>query len=81
VAVAGAGPRAAFQVHGASGRTRRPEFNRIDPAVARKEWELNQRDHRKLLIVAAANRRAEVIVRSNGHASVLQRTDARFRSG
>jgi cardiolipin synthase len=27
------------------------EFNPVNPAVARKEWELNQRDHRKLLIV------------------------------
>jgi cardiolipin synthase A/B len=27
------------------------EFNPINPAVTRKEWELNQRDHRKLLIV------------------------------
>lgn len=27
------------------------EFNPINPLMARKEWELNQRDHRKLLIV------------------------------
>jgi len=27
------------------------EFNPINPSVARKDWELNQRDHRKLLIV------------------------------
>lgn len=27
------------------------EFNPINPLTARKEWELNQRDHRKLLIV------------------------------
>lgn len=27
------------------------EFNPLNPLVARKEWELNQRDHRKLLIV------------------------------
>lgn len=27
------------------------EFNPINPAAARKEWALNQRDHRKLLIV------------------------------
>jgi cardiolipin synthase len=27
------------------------EFNPINPLSARKEWELNQRDHRKLLIV------------------------------
>lgn len=27
------------------------EFNPINPARARKEWELNERDHRKLLIV------------------------------
>ena len=27
------------------------EFNPVNPLVARKEWELNQRDHRKLLIV------------------------------
>ncbi|KNZ31469.1 MAG: cardiolipin synthase [Methylibium sp. NZG] len=27
------------------------EFNPINPLQARKEWELNQRDHRKLLIV------------------------------
>jgi cardiolipin synthase len=27
------------------------EFNPINPLVTRKEWELNQRDHRKLLIV------------------------------
>jgi cardiolipin synthase A/B len=26
------------------------EFNPVNPAVTRKEWELNQRDHRKLLI-------------------------------
>lgn len=27
------------------------EFNPINPLMARKDWELNQRDHRKLLIV------------------------------
>ena len=27
------------------------EFNPINPLAARKEWELNQRDHRKLLII------------------------------
>ena len=27
------------------------EFNPMNPVVARKDWELNQRDHRKLLIV------------------------------
>jgi len=27
------------------------EFNPVNPLVARQEWELNQRDHRKLLIV------------------------------
>jgi cardiolipin synthase A/B len=27
------------------------EFNPLNPVVARKDWELNQRDHRKLLIV------------------------------
>lgn len=27
------------------------EFNPINPLLARKEWELNQRDHRKLLVV------------------------------
>jgi len=27
------------------------EFNPLNPLMARKEWELNQRDHRKLLIV------------------------------
>ena len=27
------------------------EFNPINPSVVRKDWELNQRDHRKLLIV------------------------------
>lgn len=27
------------------------EFNPINPLAARKVWELNQRDHRKLLIV------------------------------
>jgi len=27
------------------------EFNPVNPLAARKEWELNQRDHRKLLIV------------------------------
>jgi len=27
------------------------EFNPVNPAKARKEWELNERDHRKLLIV------------------------------
>ena len=27
------------------------EFNPLNPALTRKEWELNQRDHRKLLIV------------------------------
>ena len=27
------------------------EFNPINPLLARKDWELNQRDHRKLLIV------------------------------
>ena len=27
------------------------EFNPINPALARKNWELNERDHRKLLIV------------------------------
>ncbi|HJV68461.1 phospholipase D-like domain-containing protein [Ideonella sp.] len=27
------------------------EFNPLNPLVARKDWELNQRDHRKLLVV------------------------------
>jgi cardiolipin synthase len=27
------------------------EFNPVNPAMARQEWELNERDHRKLLIV------------------------------
>lgn len=27
------------------------EFNPVNPAKARKEWELNERDHRKLLVV------------------------------
>jgi cardiolipin synthase len=27
------------------------EFNPINPSLARKDWELNQRDHRKLLVV------------------------------
>ena len=27
------------------------EFNPVNPLAARKDWELNQRDHRKLLIV------------------------------
>jgi cardiolipin synthase len=27
------------------------EFNPINPSLARKDWELNQRDHRKLLVI------------------------------
>ncbi len=30
------------------------EFNPVNPLLARKEWELNQRDHRKLLVVDGA---------------------------
>ncbi len=30
------------------------EFNPVNPLVAKKEWKLNQRDHRKLLIVDGA---------------------------
>ena len=43
-------PEAFFQRLTDSG-IRMLEFNPMNPAKARKEWELNQRDHRKLLIV------------------------------
>lgn len=43
-------PAAFFERLAASG-IRVLEFNPINPLAARKEWELNQRDHRKLLIV------------------------------
>lgn len=43
-------PKAYFERLRASG-VRVLEFNPINPLVARKVWELNQRDHRKLLIV------------------------------
>ena len=43
-------PKAFFQRMTDSG-IRILEFNPMNPAKARKEWELNQRDHRKLLIV------------------------------
>ncbi len=43
-------PAAFFQQLTDSG-VRVLEFNPINPLVTRKEWELNQRDHRKLLIV------------------------------
>ena len=43
-------PKAFFQRLADSG-IRIVEFNPINPLVARKEWELNQRDHRKVLIV------------------------------
>ncbi len=43
-------PRAFFQRLADAG-VRVLEFNPMNPAVARKEWELNRRDHRKLLIV------------------------------
>ncbi|NMG29662.1 cardiolipin synthase [Aromatoleum evansii] len=43
-------PTAFFQRLSDSG-IRILEFNPINPLVRRKEWELNQRDHRKLLIV------------------------------
>ena len=43
-------PAAFFERLAASG-IRVLEFNPINPLLARKEWALNQRDHRKLLIV------------------------------
>ncbi len=43
-------PTAFFDRLAASG-IRVLEFNPLNPLVARKEWELNRRDHRKLLIV------------------------------
>ena len=43
-------PKAFFQRLADSG-IRVLEFNPMNPLVARKDWELNQRDHRKLLIV------------------------------
>jgi len=43
-------PAAFFQQLTDSG-VRVLEFNPVNPLVARQEWELNQRDHRKLLIV------------------------------
>ena len=43
-------PRSFFQRLTDSG-IRVLEFNPMNPLLARKEWELNQRDHRKLLIV------------------------------
>jgi cardiolipin synthase A/B len=43
-------PKAFFQELADNG-IRVLEFNPLNPLVARKDWELNQRDHRKLLIV------------------------------
>ncbi len=43
-------PKAFFDRLSASG-IQVLEFNPINPLIARAEWELNQRDHRKLLIV------------------------------
>jgi cardiolipin synthase len=43
-------PAAFFEELAASG-VRVLEFNPMNPASTRKEWELNRRDHRKLLIV------------------------------
>jgi cardiolipin synthase len=43
-------PAAFFDRLSASG-IRVLEFNPLNPMAARKDWELNQRDHRKLLIV------------------------------
>ncbi len=43
-------PPAFFETLAASG-IRVLEFNPLNPLLARKAWELNQRDHRKLLIV------------------------------
>ena len=43
-------PAAFFERLAASG-VKVLEFNPVNPLLARKEWELNQRDHRKLLIV------------------------------
>nr|WP_311732158.1 phospholipase D-like domain-containing protein [Variovorax paradoxus] len=45
------GPPAAFFKLMADSGIQVVEFNPINPSVARKVWELNQRDHRKLLIV------------------------------
>lgn len=42
---------AAFFQHLSDSGIRVLEFNPINPLVTRKDWELNQRDHRKLLIV------------------------------
>jgi cardiolipin synthase len=43
-------PKAFFERLSESG-VRVLEFNPLNPLVARKDWEVNQRDHRKLLIV------------------------------
>ena len=45
------GTPAAFFKRLADAGVRVLEYNPINPLLARKEWELNQRDHRKLLIV------------------------------
>ena len=45
------GTSAAFFKRLADAGVRVLEYNPINPLLARKEWELNQRDHRKLLIV------------------------------
>jgi cardiolipin synthase A/B len=45
------GTPAAFFQRLADGGVRVLEFNPMNPLAARKEWALNQRDHRKLLIV------------------------------
>jgi len=46
-------PKAYFDQLRAAG-VRVLEFNPVNPLEARKEWELNERDHRKLLIVDGA---------------------------
>ncbi len=43
-------PKAFFQ-HLSENGVRVLEFNPLNPLAARKDWEINQRDHRKLLIV------------------------------
>jgi cardiolipin synthase len=45
------GTPAAFFDRLTAGGVRVLEFNPLNPASTRKDWELNQRDHRKLLIV------------------------------
>ncbi len=75
------GTPAAFFEKLKAGGIRVLEFNPLNPALTRKEWELNRRDHRKLLIVDGHTAFLGGINISSVYSSGSLGTGARGRGG